>query len=319
MGINSSFSDLSKSSNFDAFTANGDPLTGRHFVVSQQTRSCTVQGWMMMSTQEDCFFERGAQPQFHYSNTGRASQFGIGTEKADIMVLQGYGGKCSSQYIASHANVCPFENHNYHTNDEWQDTKGNRCKCIDDKEGYWICVPINSNITFTQTGVTCNTTSQKPSGGSCLYKGQLYHTGAKWDDGCDKKCECIDGNLDYYTCNPYCPVIDTKTLNPPCRLEKDPGQCCERVNCTQPPQPGCYYKGHYYGQDERWDDACDYKCQCTDALKGFYQCEQKCYNLQGTLPHQCHLDPPPANKCCSVVNCPPGVVFKYPPGYTPES
>merc|ERR1712121_14998 len=43
--INSTFTDL-QGSTFDTFSANGDPNTGRHFVVTKTTQSCDIKGWI---------------------------------------------------------------------------------------------------------------------------------------------------------------------------------------------------------------------------------------------------------------------------------
>ena len=36
--------------------------------------------------------------------------------------------------------------------------------------------------------------------GQCFYKGKMYQTGAKWDDGCDYECVCRDGSKGDYQC-----------------------------------------------------------------------------------------------------------------------
>ena len=36
----------------------------------------------------------------------------------------------------------------------------------------------------------------------CIYKGKVYNKGDKWDDGCDYKCECLEGRSGYYQCKP---------------------------------------------------------------------------------------------------------------------
>lgn len=37
--------------------------------------------------------------------------------------------------------------------------------------------------------------------GVCVYKGKPYREGQKWDDGCDFRCECMDGSNGQYRCN----------------------------------------------------------------------------------------------------------------------
>lgn len=36
--------------------------------------------------------------------------------------------------------------------------------------------------------------------GVCEYKGLQYTTGQKFDDGCQYKCECLDGMTGAYKC-----------------------------------------------------------------------------------------------------------------------
>ncbi|XP_035824757.1 uncharacterized protein LOC101847325 [Aplysia californica] len=250
--INSTFSDLSSSSNFDAFTSSGDPNTGRHFVITQSTRSCDIKGWLIMSTRQDCFFERGVQPGFHYSANGKVGQFGKDTLRSDIMVISGYGGKCFNGTIGQHKRVCP-------------------------------------------------------------YGGKEYNTGDEWQDGCEKKCKCIDANFGYYKCDPLCPPINN--LPPGARIVKKNGTCCGEI--VQDNTAGCYYQGNFYAQNEKWEDACDYNCECVDASQGFYQCSAKCFTFQN-LPSMCKLLSPPPGKCCPTVSCPPGIVINYPDGYVQQ-
>lgn len=34
----------------------------------------------------------------------------------------------------------------------------------------------------------------------CLYEDQTYQQGQTWNDGCDYKCTCVDGNEGRYEC-----------------------------------------------------------------------------------------------------------------------
>ena len=34
----------------------------------------------------------------------------------------------------------------------------------------------------------------------CVYKGQMYQQGQKWQDGCDYVCECVDSVAGRYMC-----------------------------------------------------------------------------------------------------------------------
>lgn len=37
----------------------------------------------------------------------------------------------------------------------------------------------------------------------------------------------------------------------------------------------CIYKGRDYAQGQKWQDGCDYNCECTNAKMGFYRCTEK--------------------------------------------
>lgn len=37
----------------------------------------------------------------------------------------------------------------------------------------------------------------------------------------------------------------------------------------------CVYKGQLYGQGSQWQDECQYKCECVDAMKGLYRCTER--------------------------------------------
>jgi len=150
----------------------------------------------------------------------------------------------------------------------------------------------------------------------CTYNGQSYKTGESWQDGCSKNCTCRDANLGYYQCDDLCRQYQMP-LPVGCRLEKVPGECCDKLSCDTQSHSGCYYKGQYYGQSATWDDGCDYSCTCETASTGFYTCRTKCPTWN--LPKDCYLDPPATGKCCPVPRCPAGYTIQYPPGYGPEN
>lgn len=41
------------------------------------------------------------------------------------------------------------------------------------------------------------------------------------------------------------------------------------------PMPGCFYKGKFYADGQKWQDGCDYNCECIDGMNGKYQCSQR--------------------------------------------
>ncbi|KAK7483037.1 hypothetical protein BaRGS_00025700, partial [Batillaria attramentaria] len=112
----------------------------------------------------------------------------------------------------------------------------------------------------------------------CYYKGQAYHEGAQWKDGCEKNCTCVDESRGYYL-------------------------------------SGCEYKGQVYREAQQWKDGCDYLCTCRDGKTGYYECRALCVSWQNL--GQCHLVDPAPGLCCKTPSCPPNVVIHYPDGYVP--
>ncbi|KAK3581064.1 hypothetical protein CHS0354_033850 [Potamilus streckersoni] len=88
-----------------------------------------------------------------------------------------------------------------------------------------------------------------------------------------------------------------------------PGQFIGSVNYPTP-QPGqtptpvkyCEYKGVQYNKGQRWDDGCDYVCECIDDTRGQYRCTEKCPRYVN-LPPNCRLSKDPANPCCHMPEC----------------
>ena len=37
----------------------------------------------------------------------------------------------------------------------------------------------------------------------------------------------------------------------------------------------CLYKGKVHQQGDTWQDGCDYECECTDASRGQYKCNER--------------------------------------------
>lgn len=37
----------------------------------------------------------------------------------------------------------------------------------------------------------------------------------------------------------------------------------------------CIYKNKLYNQGDKWDDGCEYSCQCKDGNSGYYECSPK--------------------------------------------
>ncbi|XP_053402495.1 cysteine-rich motor neuron 1 protein-like [Mercenaria mercenaria] len=183
---------------------------------------------------------------------------------------------------------------------------------------------INCNSTYSSTTMATSPTVpvSKPTAPTsfCIYKSKTYNQGDVWQDGCRYNCTCEDAKIGFYRCQDLCPVWNN--LPSGCTLEKKPGECCSHPNCGGTTlQPGliantCYSGGKYYHEGEQWKDGCKYKCTCQDGKTGRWDCQSLC--LQWNLPPSCHLDPPPADKCCQVPVCPSNVQLQYPPGFVQE-
>ncbi|KAJ8302983.1 hypothetical protein KUTeg_019379 [Tegillarca granosa] len=66
----------------------------------------------------------------------------------------------------------------------------------------------------------------------------------------------------------------------------------------------CIYKGKIYNQGEKWDDGCDYRCECIDSTRGQYRCAGRCGKYV-YLPPQCTYEQDPKDACCKVAKCNP--------------
>lgn len=181
--------------------------------------------------------------------------------------------------------------------------------------------------TAPHTQATEQLTTYSFSLDGCHYKGNVYHKGDTWDEGCEFRCTCTDDRSGRYTCQDICPTY----INVPdaCTMVRVPGECCSHPDChgfnihltnlTTVNNTGssilneCYYEGKRYKQDEKWRDGCDYECTCLEADKGFYRCTSLCYSWN--LPAKCHMEQPKPGKCCPTPSCPAGYVINYPPGY----
>ncbi|KAL8616408.1 hypothetical protein ACOMHN_032262 [Nucella lapillus] len=78
---------------------------------------------------------------------------------------------------------------------------------------------------------------------------------------------------------------------------------------------GCVYKNTLHQQNEVWEDGCDYMCVCVDALRGKYQCTDRCVSYF-FLPQTCRMEPDPDDKCCQRARCYPEQPTTLPPPTT---
>merc|ERR1711879_470729 len=73
------------------------------------------------------------------------------------------------------------------------------------------------------------TSTPKPVLTSCTYKNQSYSQGAKWTDGCNLDCSCVDASIGRYICTDKCPTYPS--LSSQCQLKNVSGGCCLEPVC----------------------------------------------------------------------------------------
>ncbi|XP_053376973.1 uncharacterized protein LOC123528762 [Mercenaria mercenaria] len=193
--------------------------------------------------------------------------------------------------------------------------------------------------------VSSNTTLSPPQN-VCVYKGSTYQEGQLWYDGCNSVCRCDDSSKNIYTCNQRCAMY--ATIPQGCVMVPDPKDpsCCQVPSCPIPPKPtigivtapqptgtitgvrptssvgtgtasnkaGCMYKGTLVYQGQRFDDGCDYSCECLDNATGKYRCDKKCSEYT-SLPKECILVQDPKQPCCQVPYCDFINPTPFPTGY----
>ncbi|GFO24026.1 collagen alpha-5(vi) chain [Plakobranchus ocellatus] len=164
------------------------------------------------------------------------NNLGLFTIDPNLQVITGSSG-----------GVCYYNGKTYQQGATWQDGCQYNCTCENAQTGFYKCIercptyPVLPNGCSLQTrpGKCCREPACVGADGSitwgisqssgCLYKGQVYLQGAKWDDGCDYKCTCVDGSTGQHQCTNKC---YTWNLPPICSLDPPAaGKCCQTPNC----------------------------------------------------------------------------------------
>jgi len=247
--ISSTFTDLPTA--LDTFNMPSAADSGHEFAVGQFAADCSGTGWIMVSTNDDCQYQRtGKQPQFLYSLSGTVSQlqpgkFGVG----DVFAIQGQGGNCMSGVLTTRKVItdinhgCFYKGNVYSEGDAWQDGCEFNCTCQDGATGQYYCIeqcPTYKNLptecSLEKNPGECCPTLKCPyaTGEGCYYKNQTYQEGSTWQDGCQYDCTCQDGHTGSYNCVGICQDWST-SLPSECHMESpDPGMCCPRPVCPAP-------------------------------------------------------------------------------------
>jgi len=137
---------------------------------------------------------------------------------------------------------CFYKGRLYGHGENWQDGCDYNCTCINGQSGQYQC----GARCLTYDNLPAGYTLEKPTGEccarpvyngqpitgtnqGCLYKGQVHPAGSEWNDGCDYKCNCLDGKTGQYQCNARCVqwnLPSACSLNQPAA-----GKCCPTPNC----------------------------------------------------------------------------------------
>ncbi|WAR12449.1 CSP-like protein, partial [Mya arenaria] len=231
--ISSTWTDI-KYAPSNLFSMLGNPSMGHEFMAASSGQGCNVQGWVMISTQNNCPYETGHNNAFYYAPGQQSANFG-----------QSAGPTQPTNTIVATSQFCIYKNNIYKQGDTWTDGCQYNCTCEDATTGFYRCVdlcPVWNNLpsqcTLQKAAGDC---CSKPvcQGGviidqsnltnTCLYNGQYYHEGNTWRDGCKYNCECKNGQTGYYECNTLCLQWN---LPPQCHMDPAPaGKCCQVPVC----------------------------------------------------------------------------------------
>ncbi|KAK3591361.1 hypothetical protein CHS0354_040323 [Potamilus streckersoni] len=248
--ISSTWADI-KNAPKNLFSMLGDPSTGHEFAVSSSGTGCNSNGWMMISTTGTCPFESGtAKPAFYFAPGQSMTNFGMTQPgSGDVFAILAHSD-CNSMNVhatppaafTSRSNYCIYKSQIYSQGQTWTDGCEYNCTCEDGSTGFYRCnalCPIYTNLPpgcnlLKKPGECCAVPDcLGPSGtyqaGRCLYKGQMYNEGQKWQDGCDYMCTCVNGTTGFYQCNSLCltwNLPDVCHLDPPVS-----GKCCKTPVC----------------------------------------------------------------------------------------
>ncbi|XP_013382171.1 mucin-2 [Lingula anatina] len=161
-------------------------------------------------------------------------------------------------------------------------------------------------LTFTAVDLTVLQSDDR-----CIFNGHRYRQGETWSLDCMTSCRCVRASMNATMCYSRCATY--QSLPAGCRLEVKAGECCPKPVCDWMSQ--CIYKGRGYDVGEKWDDGCDYSCECLKSQ--WYSCHERCPKYLSIPPH-CALVAVPG-KCCKEVKCGGSILPGNNFGTTPDS
>ncbi|KAJ8302509.1 hypothetical protein KUTeg_018905 [Tegillarca granosa] len=200
------------------------------------------------------------------SGTGTMGSGPSGSGQPSTFVNGNSGGTSGSR------TGCLYNGKLYTQGQTWDDGCKARCTCEDAVAGRYQCtdrcpnynnLPQQCRLVPDPNDACCQTyrcdfstkttlppiyarTTPVAGGAYCLYKGQYYHQGEEWNDGCSSKCRCEDAVNHFYQCS------ESKFSNIPlgCTYVADPNdpQCCRIPQCTVTGSVGSGTSGTSSGQ-----------------------------------------------------------------------
>jgi len=193
---------------------------------------------------------------------------------------------------------CVYKGVLYQEGQRWSDGCTSTCVCEDGKTGQYRCSP--KCPTFNNLDSRC-TLKEDPNDPCCKFpdcpklpNGQVVNVVPTYGQGTNgySPAQAPTGTGSGTT------GTSTGGNQLPYNLLNPSGTAAPITGNRQV----CVYKGSAHKQGEKWQDGCDYNCECKDASTGYYQCTDICPDLSN-LPSQCVLIPDPNNQCCKTYTC----------------
>ncbi|XP_046585152.1 uncharacterized protein LOC124292144 [Haliotis rubra] len=181
---------------------------------------------------------------------------------------------------------CMYKGVPYRQGEEWTEGCLQRCRCDDASRDYYTCSNRCPSYDIPPSS-TC-TQEVDPS------------------DACCRVPHCVQTPTPSPNVGPSPNPNVKPTPNPYPQPTIIPHGTIGGENANKNPltnQGFCIYKGKVYKQGDRWQDGCDYNCECVDDKSGKYTCTERC-NKIASIPAFCNVIQDPYDTCCKKPDCP---------------